>query len=483
MPRHQFEHEGPRRRAGRAPDEVPRGAEFGPAAVLALQRSAGNAATVRALARAKVDPAADLRSPVYAGQPQLEAAFDNAPPLAEGMTGRGVAAVQQALVDAGHDLPISMGGGRPDGIFGGETDTAVREFQATNVLGIDGLVGRETMGRIDELAGGDISGRPEIGHDEQALGEHVAAGMQELNEPGAQGPGKGVWYRDNYFAAHRLDPDLYPWDEDWWAGYASPEHFERTAELEWTLKPGKSAAAALRAWLHGTTLADCATAIVAVELDTLRAALGDEEFDRRYGREQGAAALSPLRIAQVMGGTPLEDAMVSVDVAGDLGSRDLTVGDWVSFYNHPKYLLKHPGGDWQGENAVYTGEDEGGCQRFTGLGAAGKSEWELLEKMAEFYTAERTGYDYVAILDLYVRHAPEAQDPRYAARDLAFTREAYLKYIDRIPPHYREASGFFPQTCTAEDILAAPSYTLDGVKRVGGFTGQANRIDPVQATP
>ena len=141
MPRHQFEHERPRRRAGRAPDEVPRGAEFGPAAVLALQRSAGNAATVRALARAKVDPAADLRSPVYAGQPQLEAAFDNAPPLAKGMTGRGVAAVQQALVDAGHDLPISMSGGRPDGIFGGETDTAVREFQATNVLGSMGSSG------------------------------------------------------------------------------------------------------------------------------------------------------------------------------------------------------------------------------------------------------------------------------------------------------------------------------------------------------
>ena len=103
--------------------------------------------------------------------------------------------------------------------------------------------------------------------------------------------------------------------------------------------------------------------------------------------------------------------------------------------------------------------------------------------MAEFYTAERTGYDYVAILDLYVRHAPEAQDPRYAARDLAFTREAYLKYIDRIPAALPRGLRFFPQTCTAEDILAAPSYTLDGVKRVGGFTGQANRIDPVQATP
>src|SRR5262245_49313685 len=110
----------------------------GAAAVLALQRTAGNAATVRALARAPIDTTQDLTSPVYAGQPALEAAFDNAPPLAVGMTGPGVAAVQQGLVDAGHDLPVSMQGGKPDGIFGGETDTAVREFQGTSVLGIDG---------------------------------------------------------------------------------------------------------------------------------------------------------------------------------------------------------------------------------------------------------------------------------------------------------------------------------------------------------
>jgi hypothetical protein len=470
-----------RRRPDPRDDRPPAGPArlpLGAAAVLALQRSAGNAATSRALARAPVDPALDLRSPVYAGQPALEAAFDNAPPLAEGMTGSGVVAVQQGLVDAGHDLPISLRGGKPDGIFGGETDTAVREFQGTNALGVDGLVGRETMGRLDELAGGDVSGRPEIGHDEQALGEHVVAGMDRLNQPGAQGPGKGVWYRDNYFRAHKSDPDHYPWDDDWWSGHASPEHFDRTAELQWTLKPGKRASDALRAWLHGTTLADCATAIVAVELDTLRAALGDAEFDRRHGSEG-----QPLVIAQGTGGTPLEDAMTSVEVGGGLGQRDLLIGDWVAFYNHPRYLLKHPGGDWQGENAVYIGTDAEGCQRFTGLGAAGMSEWDLLETMAAHYNAARTGDDYVMLLDLYVSDAPEREDPRYATRDLAYTRGLYERYIDRIPRQYREGSGFFPDTCTDQHILDAPPYVIDGVKRVGGFTGQANRIDPAQATP
>jgi hypothetical protein len=89
----------------------------------------------------------------------------------------------------------------------------------------------------------------------------------------------------------------------------------------------------------------------------------------------------------------------------------------------------------------------------------------------------------VMLLDIYVPNAPEAQDPRYKARELEYTRRLYEKYIDTIPPHYREDSGFFPATCTGAEILAAPPYVLDGVKRVGGFTGQANRIDPVQAAP
>ena len=38
----------------------------------------------------------------------------------------------------------------------------------------------------------------------------------------------------------------------------------------------------------------------------------------------------------------------------------LIPGQWYYFYNHPKYLLKHPGGAWQGENSIYMGRDKDG---------------------------------------------------------------------------------------------------------------------------
>ena len=31
-------------------------------------------------------------------------------------------------------------------------------------------------------------------------------------------------------------------------------------------------------------------------------------------------------------------------LTGSFGARDIEIGDWVYFYNHSKYLLKHPGG-------------------------------------------------------------------------------------------------------------------------------------------
>jgi peptidoglycan hydrolase-like protein with peptidoglycan-binding domain len=458
------------------------------ASVLALQRSAGNAATSGVLARAPLTPAEtaqNLKSPRYAGQPDLEAAYDNAPPLSMGMKGSGVAAVQQGMVDNGHAMPISMKSGAPDGIFGKETYATVRDFQGNNGLKPDGLVGRMTMGRLDELAGGKSAGEPEIANDEASLGKHVAAEMERVNKDTSYGPDKGVWYDYNYFAEHQNDPATYPWDDDWRQGLASPEYFVRMAPLDWTIKPGKSASAAIRAWLEGLTIAECLSAIVAIEIDTMRAALGNKEFDRRYGSEGAPAEERPLRIHMGTEGTPLEGSLKETDATGVYGKRDVKVGDWVYFYNHPKYLLKHPGGAWQGENAVYTGDDSAGQQLFTGLGAAGKTEDGMLAEMAAAYNVPRNGYDYVALLDTYAADTPEvkAQDQRYKDRDDAYTRALYEKYVDKMPDSYREDSGEFPPTCTGQEILDEPPYELDGTVRKGGFTGTATRLDPAKVKP
>lgn len=96
-----------------------------------------------------------LRSERFANDPMLEAAAKNQPPLEKGCTGEGVEALQAALLDLGYDLPISTTNGTkpPDGIFGKETDAAVRAFQADQKLAVDGDVGMNTMRALDDECG------------------------------------------------------------------------------------------------------------------------------------------------------------------------------------------------------------------------------------------------------------------------------------------------------------------------------------------
>ena len=87
----------------------------------------------------------DLTSPRFAGDPVLEACFDNERLLRFGARGDAVKKLQQALVDAGFPL-LKFG---VDEIFGSETQTAVRNFQRAATIAVDGLVGPETMGALD----------------------------------------------------------------------------------------------------------------------------------------------------------------------------------------------------------------------------------------------------------------------------------------------------------------------------------------------
>jgi peptidoglycan hydrolase-like protein with peptidoglycan-binding domain len=95
----------------------------------------------------------DLRSPKFAGNPRLEKAFDNSPPLGIGESGEAVRLVQEGLVDDGIALPGSTKPtGELDGGFGRDTLDGVRQFQAKHGLDVDGRVGHQTMGKLDELA-------------------------------------------------------------------------------------------------------------------------------------------------------------------------------------------------------------------------------------------------------------------------------------------------------------------------------------------
>lgn len=94
-----------------------------------------------------------LISNQLSGSPRLQKAVNNAPPVYYGESNEGVAAMQQGLIDLGYPMPKSTDGGTspPDGIYGSETGTILRRFQKDQGLGIDGIAGKNTLTRMDEL--------------------------------------------------------------------------------------------------------------------------------------------------------------------------------------------------------------------------------------------------------------------------------------------------------------------------------------------
>ncbi|HYG80274.1 MAG TPA: DUF4157 domain-containing protein [Pyrinomonadaceae bacterium] len=101
----------------------------------------------------------DLRSPKYAGDARLQAAFDNNPAMHFGETNEGVRLVQEGLVADGFPMTGSTRPtGEMDGVFGQETLTAVKQFQGKHGLSVDGVVGRETLSELDRLEAGRSGG-------------------------------------------------------------------------------------------------------------------------------------------------------------------------------------------------------------------------------------------------------------------------------------------------------------------------------------
>ena len=91
----------------------------------------------------------DLQSPRFSGNTILEAAYDPGDRrfIRKGERGYHVRLIQQSLLDMGYDLP-RFGA---DGDFGNETRAAIRRFQRDVGIGVDGVVGPITMGRLDQL--------------------------------------------------------------------------------------------------------------------------------------------------------------------------------------------------------------------------------------------------------------------------------------------------------------------------------------------
>jgi Putative peptidoglycan binding domain/CHAP domain len=107
------------------------------------------------------------------------------------MRGPDVLEVQQRLLAAGFEP------GPLDAAYGPTTEAAVRAFQATRTLTVDGAVGEQTrtaLLAVDVAAGGSVPGRSASAIGTLALLEAVKhLGVRE-NPPGSNGTLFGVWY-------------------------------------------------------------------------------------------------------------------------------------------------------------------------------------------------------------------------------------------------------------------------------------------------
>jgi peptidoglycan hydrolase-like protein with peptidoglycan-binding domain len=419
--------------------------------------------------------AENLKSPRFAGNVRLEAAFDNAPEMRQGESGEPVKVIQQALIDDGFPMPISTRKlGEPDGIFGSETFKTVQAFQTKYGLlehhVADGIIGRHTMGKLDDLYAHAPPPRPkgpEIEATDKAMGQHVVEGMDHANlDPHTAD--SGIHYAENYESAY---PGL--WKEGYRTGFASPTYWDKLGFMEWRLKPRVSAADGIRAWLNGLTVAECQTTVIAIEFDTLRAAVGDDKFDAKFGAadhvtpEAERMVISPRGVSQVNAFFKPTEAAAAGGL-GTIGNRpNIKEGEWYYFYNHPKYLLKHPGGAWQGENSIYMGRDAAGEQTWAGLGTYNTrtksthvTEREMHQEMIEAYNAGRDANDERVLLAIRAANG------------------------GKLPPEYvepKDGGSVFEETIDESKLLNDPPYTINGTTRKGGFLLSAGTaLDPAK---
>ena len=342
-----------------------------------------------------------------------------------------------------------------------------------------GTTGGATGGATasDHAFGAHAAGGPEIAATDDAMGANMVKDMNRANvEPGSGGQndlnhGIHYWYNYQRHCERAGKPDL--WKDEYRYGHTQASQFiqphENNAFMDFELKKGHSASQAIKDWLAGATVAECLSSVIAMEIDTLRAAIGDNKFDKLFGSADPAEdkkipEYQRMHVKAGIYGTPVANYMHATKLAEEAEAKggqfgevepaqldaDLKPGQWYYFYNHPKYLLKHPGGAWQGENALYMGKNAAGERLWSGLGATA-TEDAMVDEMVRAYNAPRNDYDHRMLKEQGVEKA----DGTYA------------------DPQYDPKGGVYAETVTKEEILKAQVYAIGGTQRKGGFLASA----------
>ncbi|MFL5764181.1 MAG: LysM peptidoglycan-binding domain-containing protein [Bacteroidia bacterium] len=306
---------------------------------------------------------------------------------------------------------------------------------------------------------------------------------------------EGLWYAFDYYDRTKSDDDFKSrWQDSWWNGYTDSDKWTKLPnEMTFTVKDKIKASDAIQEWLKGLTITECYSVLVAVQMDAIRKEIGDKNFDIQYSNFYGPAKNGLLTISSDSDKDKQWDSVVKFR---DIDPTNFTAqpGEWGYIYNHPKYLLKHPAGVFQGENVVYMGDDN-----WSGFGMSpqnlktGPRDNSILNSMASSYNDPRTSRDYWKILTIMTDNnlkdsggVPEIVWDNRGTKTSDFNpsmegqyQQIYEKYRKKklVPKEYNEeyvhgtkngkknkktvdSDYFIPRHITAQDILDADEYTL-----------------------
>lgn len=138
--------------------------------------------------------------------------------LAYGSSGSDVRALQEALRKAGYNIAA-------DGVYGAETQNAVRHYQSAQGLGVDGIAGQQTFGSLGIGSGGSTAGGG--GYNNSGLTTDQVVEMQNYYGTAAD----GLWGQNSTEAAGGLNA------QQAWQQYQQQKQQQAQQQMQETLMP------------------------------------------------------------------------------------------------------------------------------------------------------------------------------------------------------------------------------------------------------
>jgi hypothetical protein len=293
------------------------------------------------------------------------------------------------------------------------------------------LVGRPSLARLRSGLSLQRCGKDKPPVQADQLGKRVVQGMTDAN---GGNPSGGIWYWPNYKTNAENKVPGFEWNENRRTGYTKAPNWRKQDAFRWSWTGGGKPSDALRGWLGGLTIADCASVAVALHYQAILDQVGDEKFDNYFNRKGHLLVIDQYPKDVALGKFMIET-----------GKAELKQGDWYYFANHPDFPRKHPRGLWQGENSLYLGDG-----KWQGFGSDELTEKEMLEKLLVEYNAERDDED--------------------------------LKFIDSKKGSDGEVPSKYKLKSQGGDVKDTLGDTNEIVAAGGGLQATGSRLDPKAVT-